>query len=342
MSNNERVPWLDAAKGIGIVFVVMGHITAEPLLARFIFSFHMPLFFFLSGIACNFSRQEQFIQRRARSLLVPYFSFCLLSFLYWFILEHHFRPAAYSPASAFLNIFFAQGGKYIFNSVMWFLPCLFVVEVCFYAVRKKIRPQTATALFVLACAVAGFALSGSEPFPRSFRLPVRLPWMLDTAMIGIFFYALGAMLGRRSATTRERPGYALAAVSLGAFALCLVLTELFPSRTDLAEFILPNPILFGIGSCSGIAATTAAAKYVPTPWLQALGRMSLSIMCLHEPVKRVLLKTAEMVSGIGVAELRASVVTSIIMTAVTLLACIPFVLCIRRFFPWLAGQKTRG
>lgn len=336
-----RLPWLDAAKGIGIIFVVMGHIVTDPLLGRFIYSFHMPLFFFLSGIAFNFSRQEQFIRRHARSLLLPYFTFCILSFLYWFLLERHFRPSNFNAESEFLNIFIAQGGKYIFNSVMWFLPCLFVIETWFHVLRKNIRSEATILLVAVVFAVAGFMLSGTEPFPRSFRLSVRLPWMLDTAMISIGFYALGAALGGISVFTISGRMTTLFFIMTSAFALCFGVAVFFSSQTNLAEFILPNPAIFFVGSCSGIAAIIAAAKCIPASWLQALGSMSLVIMCIHEPLKRVLLKIAEIVSGIGITELRAGITTSIVMTAITLLVCIPPALIIRRFFPWFIGKGAR-
>jgi fucose 4-O-acetylase-like acetyltransferase len=349
----SRLLCLDAAKGIGIICVVIGHIATDPLLARFIFSFHMPLFFFLSGIAFEFSRQEQFICRHMRSLLMPYVIFCILSFLYWFLLERHFRPSDFNATSAFLNIFFAQGGKYIFNSVMWFLPCLFIVEVFYYTIQKRIPSGLAAALVVLAFVVAGFAVSGTKPFPPCFRLSVRLPLMLDTAMVGLAFYALGACLGRFPATgvhlcksalaaTMEVRRTVLASVSISAFALCLSLAVFFPSKTDLAEFILSDPVIFFIGSCSGIVAVIAAAKCVSLTWLQATGRMSLVIMCLHEPVKRVLLKIAEGVLGIDIADLRVGIFTSIVIATITLFFCISLALFIYRFFPWIAGKKARG
>ena len=334
-----RLPWLDAAKGLGIVLVVMGHITTDPLLERLIFSFHMPLFFFLSGIAFNFSRQEQFIHRHAHSLLFPYFTFCILSFLYWFFLERHFRPANFDAGTAFLNIFLAQGNNYIFNSVMWFLPCLFVVEICFFTLRKVCIRSESILLAATVCVVAGFALSGTEPFPHSIRLSVRLPWSLDTALVSIGFYSLGAALGGSSIFARGERTTTLFPILLCASAICLGLAVFFPSQTDLAEFLFPNPVIFFIGSCSGIATIIAAAKCIPAPWLQALGSMSLLIMCIHEPVKRVLLKIAEIILGIEIAELRTGIISCIVMTAITLLFCIPPALLIRRFFPWFIGKR---
>lgn len=47
----ERILWVDAAKGIGIAMVVFSHLTEPGQGSRtFVFSFHMPLFFFLSGV----------------------------------------------------------------------------------------------------------------------------------------------------------------------------------------------------------------------------------------------------------------------------------------------------
>jgi len=47
---DKRIEWLDVLKGIGIFFVVAGHFykSDDPVLV-YIYSFHMPLFFFISG-----------------------------------------------------------------------------------------------------------------------------------------------------------------------------------------------------------------------------------------------------------------------------------------------------
>ena len=55
----ERINWVDIAKGIGIVLVLLGHAPRDSMrmqyplidfLYYFIYSFHMPLFFFLAGM----------------------------------------------------------------------------------------------------------------------------------------------------------------------------------------------------------------------------------------------------------------------------------------------------
>ena len=77
--------WIDAANGLGIIFVVLGHAIADTTqnvqffgkLFQIIYSFHMPLFFFLSGF-CGIKalqkrklhEEEAYILERFKRLMV--------------------------------------------------------------------------------------------------------------------------------------------------------------------------------------------------------------------------------------------------------------------------------
>ena len=57
----KRIEWIDMAKGIGIILVIMGHISFRPeSLNVWLCSFHMPLFFFLSGLTYNSTKYSEF------------------------------------------------------------------------------------------------------------------------------------------------------------------------------------------------------------------------------------------------------------------------------------------
>lgn len=64
----KRIEWLDVAKGLEIICVVYGYtIFKDELWRIWIYSFHMPLFFFLSGITYNeekYSDGESFWHQR--------------------------------------------------------------------------------------------------------------------------------------------------------------------------------------------------------------------------------------------------------------------------------------
>ena len=82
----ERSHYLDILKGIGIVFVVFGHVTHIGWLRTYIWGFHMPLFFFVSGVLFERERYGNFIsfvKRRFKSLVIPYFLFSLIGLIWW-------------------------------------------------------------------------------------------------------------------------------------------------------------------------------------------------------------------------------------------------------------------
>ena len=83
--SDKRNDIVDIAKGIGIFLMVIGH-TGIPLPLRiWIYSFHMPLFFFISGF---FYKRDKygigsFVKARCKTLVIPYFIFLVITFL-WF------------------------------------------------------------------------------------------------------------------------------------------------------------------------------------------------------------------------------------------------------------------
>ena len=64
---SNREPWIDFAKGITLLLVIIGH-TVSGVLSGAIYSFHMPLFFILSGITAKLSSSaQQFSDKTQRS-----------------------------------------------------------------------------------------------------------------------------------------------------------------------------------------------------------------------------------------------------------------------------------
>lgn len=114
-------------KGIGIILVVLGHTTRNTELSSWIYHFHMPLFFFLSGVF--FSPTIQGLVKRVRQILIPYLIFGVLSFIYWRFAEMRFRPLPenFDANMHFFDLFW-QTEQFRFNVPLWFLPCLAIVQ----------------------------------------------------------------------------------------------------------------------------------------------------------------------------------------------------------------------
>ena len=76
--NTNRIGYIDIAKGIGIIAVLIGH-TYESILSTVAWSFHMPLFFMASGLTFKYRTQEECVKNNIRRLFLPYaFTICLV------------------------------------------------------------------------------------------------------------------------------------------------------------------------------------------------------------------------------------------------------------------------
>src|ERR1035437_8554233 len=95
----ERNNSLDIAKGLGILLVIWGHAVC-PVKAYF-YTFHVPLFFLLSGFVFNesYSLKATFY-KKIKSLLIPFFFFLILlrlGFIIIHLIDHSFSMELFLP-----------------------------------------------------------------------------------------------------------------------------------------------------------------------------------------------------------------------------------------------------
>lgn len=92
--DKTRETWVDIAKGIGIILVIMGHANCPNLPHGIIYSFHMPLFFFLSGLFISRQCENNFriyLKKNFKSLLLPYFYFNIISIAFYYTMSIMFH-----------------------------------------------------------------------------------------------------------------------------------------------------------------------------------------------------------------------------------------------------------
>lgn len=128
MKKNSRNKSIDIAKGIGIILMIVGHFgsTCPNYLHAWIYSFHMPLFFFCSGIfAKSFGELSSLynnLTRRVSSLLIPYFSYVVIFVIFDYVISFQSYPL-----HILLDVIY---GYDPFN-FLWFLYTLFFISVLF-------------------------------------------------------------------------------------------------------------------------------------------------------------------------------------------------------------------
>ena len=283
----QRITWIDAARGGGIILVVLGHALRgvherglldpawfEALDTR-IYAFHMPLFFLLSGIVfldgLKGAHPGRYVQSRFWRLIYP-----LLLWTYVFLA---FKAAAGSMSNSPLetaDLFVSPiPGRWHF----WFLWALFVIQIAFLAVLPLAGrvPDAVLAPGLLAVSIALLWL----PLPGALT-----PW-IGLAVIHLPYFVAGICLGvvhRRL----ELPPWA-GASALAVFAV-LVWTLPF------AGMALPlGPLLTAmVLSLLFVAVFVALGNGAAGRWFAVLGQASMAIFLAHTifsaALREVLLK----------------------------------------------------
>lgn len=137
--NAGRVEYIDTLKGVAAFLVVLGHIVSYNedfhRLFNFIYSFHMPLFMFLSGCTTVLSygrstgRDGAYLRKRFVNIMVPYFAWAVLLPLLFT------RPLDRAVWHSILL------KTFVTNRMFWFLPTLYgliVAYVCYRRIRGRI------------------------------------------------------------------------------------------------------------------------------------------------------------------------------------------------------------
>ncbi len=190
-----RVRYLDIAKGITLIFVMMSHSCGYPYqIGLYCNDYIMALFFIISGYnQKKFLSMKTYIKTQVKKIIVPYFQYNFLLYgiyivMNWFsnieeavisfIGIFYSSYCLYYPISTENNIFFYR----IKNNAMWFLTAFFCAKILFAFYQKYcVRKSQKLGMFLL-CLVMTQILKDYYLF---------LPWNLDKAFIGAAFMIVG-------------------------------------------------------------------------------------------------------------------------------------------------------
>lgn len=308
----KRFDYIDYAKGLGMLCVIWGHIMYAGLSARVVYAFHIPLFFFLSGMVFSKDRYDgviTFLKRRVSSLLIPYAIFSVLTWAFWVFflrISHQPMDECWKPL---LETLLARGseGYLVHNVPLWFVPCLFVVELLYFFMRNcSVAVRVALSLL--------FALAGCLMVRGEWSYDfTTLPWSIDVALMAIPFYALGNVLVERVDGLHavevlfSSHGKKTVIVMLVCFFL-LCLGADWNGRVSMGHALLGKSVpLFYLDALCGIVAflllclslqsLLSGRSNLFVRWLRWWGRKSFTVMAVHNPIKGVVVVAVSWLFG---------------------------------------------
>ena len=200
MSNTTQQPsrmlWADILKFWGILAIAWGHTLNDGAVMKYLYSFHVAIFFFAVGLYFKSPRISfgSFCKKRAISLLVPYFIFAVISTLIYAVLGKVASvslDAGVTDFSLRTNLYDILTGRCRANRPLWFLPSMFIFSILCFGFTKltdKCSNRLRTLMYILAatlsivlCIISGLDSRGHVMF-----------WKANTAvfLFGFFVFAI--------------------------------------------------------------------------------------------------------------------------------------------------------
>ncbi|MGI6535311.1 MAG: acyltransferase family protein [Eggerthellaceae bacterium] len=316
----KRMMWLDLAKGLAILLMVLGHCLADDcLLHGFIYSFHMPLFFLAAGFTMRAKPRNQVIKSSARRLLVPYFIVCGILFAFAFVSPNTLNANLDTQRSwpvVLVEILYAAGDSgviwgHMFQAIgaLWFLPCLFVARILLNEVLLRsealghqleapdaLAKRTAAAPDALqrlaACTPARWVARHAQVLGECAGVAAlvvmgiaignqaRLPFDVDTALVVTFFMYLGILAKRSDLMHAPLPAW----IALTAVWFCYTV---YGSGDIAVRSYLDNPVTL-VTAAAGSLVVMKLCMGLERFGIPAVNRglawcgvASLYILCVH-------------------------------------------------------------
>lgn len=328
MELQKRITWIDQLKGFAIFTVVYGH--NFPIAETYIYSFHMPFFFLISGMFHTSKFNLKSVKKRIRSLLIPYFLWAFILYTFWLFLGRHYGESSLlnlSPLDNFIGIFLAQGDKAYMDwgIPLWFLPCLFLTFLLFGLIQN-INSNKIRWIVLIVLTTIGLI--------KPFFLKTNLFWSLDISLVAVSFYAIGYYLKNYIITSKKTKTIWFC-ILYGSLHITLVF---FNSKVDMYRGIYGNPLLFLGAGITGSLFYIYLFKLLPLfKPLVFWGKNTIIILGSHLRtatfIKLILLIT------LGQIPLLASEPIKLLFTLCQLILITPVIIFINTYIPILNGKS---
>ncbi len=349
LADKQRLDWLDVLKCIAMFAVVAGHAAngeTPDTLKYYIYSFHMPLFFIISGMSFylqtsrrEYSLPEMFLNK-CRTLLWPYLIFNLLFLPLWFCYFKLFDPSAGSIPSLLVAILYSNHSwSSLPISASWFLTVLFLATILLFIVMKACKGSDRL-LFIICMllGIGGYIISLFD------SVNLLYPWHLSTVPIASMLLMFGYLFmkhidtfdgiifrGKEKSASRA---LILAAWIVGAFIAGMAFAR-FNVKVSMSLHHYGNFILF-LGAVIAFSLIFYILSRIIPPFgiLKFIGRNTIVYLCTHELC---------IIAMTVLSPATNSFVTHypVLAALVIFIVLIPVAYVVERWLPFLIGRKNK-
>ncbi len=321
LKGKERLAWPDLARGIAVFLVALGHspVTGEALKC-WIYAFHLPLFFFVSGyfVVRKEDSVKKMIQKKACSLLPIYFITSFGEFLLKSALAGKIRW------DALLGIFVCQFGQN--DGSLWFFPAMFVLQCLLILAWKWLRNEYR--VLGLCCLAAVCILIAKHTVGSC------VPWHVDAAFALAPYAGLGLVFCKKDEfrpqwiDTSKKEWFVITALLVIQIISCYLNAQTGLGHIDYNSLVTHEWVSCYLSGVAGVMAAVLLCGKIPNfKGLSFVGKNSAIYCCMSWIGSRLALPGLPPILNLGIAMLALWCVP------------VPIVWIVNRWFPWLLGRS---
>lgn len=320
----QRIGYIDLSKGFCIALVVLFHIKGifgyNSAIDPFLSSLRLPLYFFLSGLFFkDYGSLLTFLIKKVNRLLIPFFFFYLCFSVLVPNLLHQLVGVRFETVVGWSSLWaFLWPGEFP-NVPIWFLWCLFLMNVVFYLLHSLLRGSLSwLAIGCLVLGIVGDYLldAFAADFGNVFKALQSMP----------FFY-FGYFFSRRRC---------LSSINAASGKVRLALCVFFASLAFVFSTVLPYHLLLyyasGFSGTLTVILLSSLIGYLPL--FSYIGRYSIILLLTHGLLVRFLAPFESHLLTVFSVRLAVIAVTTVIL--LSYYAIIPLM---KRYLPYVTAQK---
>lgn len=333
LKTKTRLTYIDIARGIAILLVVIGHINqfyrnnlgiSNPQILSFIYTFHIPLFFIISGML--FSEKSfkdvsftKFLLKKIKTLIVPY--------LFLDITGGLFNVAVYSDLNLIniKNVVINTLTLHCNVGANWFISALFIGEIVLYFFMKYYM-----SIYKYAAWIPFLLINLFYPFSHWINISVR-------GVIAFTFILLGYYLKEFFKSDLNKRWYMIL--------ISLVITYMvsnFNGQIDVWGSTICNPFLCVLGGLAGFYAVIGISKLITSKLLVFIGQNTMTVMGTHMLLIFFIWPLLSKSVFAVFPSLTTSAVGTVLFFAIVIAVNLPIMYLYDRFIPFFIGKPAKA
>lgn len=340
-SNSKgRLEWIDVLKCLGMLLVVLGHASEESAAGTYryyIYSFHMPLFFIISGMTFYLQCQRrtfdfiEIVKNKAKGLVWPYFALSFLTIPIWIVNFRILTHRDQSFAELIYAIFYSHQHHIPGPSnALWFCPTLFLTLIVFWLINQWAENnEKILTLAVMVVGAFGYSVSLRE---NNFYTP----WHIETIPIALMCLLGGWLFIKHKdffanvLGGKKRQILWCVVLLPSAYFCAKYNVKISMALNTYGSFILFAGAVIGFSLICVIISQNIPCLEI----FKLIGRNTIVVLAFHAPVFRFLER---------ISEESADFLKNypIVTGCLVFVAMIPLCFIFEKWFPFLLGRSRK-